>query len=55
MAEKLKVWDAIDLGFNITDLVKNKGSDAAKVRTGLNLSTMLVNIKSLHDKIKGKT
>ena len=27
------VWDAIDLGFNITDLVKNKGSDAAKVLT----------------------
>ena len=24
-------------------------------RTGLNLSTMLVNIKSLHDKSKGKT
>ena len=27
------VWDAIDLGFSITDLVKKKGSDAAKVLT----------------------
>ena len=27
------VWDAIDLGFNITDLVKKKGSEAAKVLT----------------------
>ena len=24
------VWDAIDLGFNISDLVKRKGSQAAK-------------------------
>ena len=27
------VWDAIDLGFNITDLVKKKGSQAARVLT----------------------
>ena len=27
------VWDAIDLGFNITDLVKKKGSEAARVLT----------------------
>ena len=25
------VWDAIDLGFTIRDLVKKKGSEAAKV------------------------
>ena len=25
------VWDAIDLGFTIRDLVENKGSEAAKV------------------------
>ena len=25
------VWDAIDLGFSITDLVKKRGSDSAKV------------------------
>ena len=27
------VWDAIDLGFNITDLVRKKGSEAARVLT----------------------
>merc|ERR1711862_493904 len=25
------VWDAIDLGFNITDLIKKRGSESAKV------------------------
>lgn len=27
------VWDAIDLGWNITDLVRKKGSNAGKILT----------------------